>query len=57
MFVCGMDICYIVASEKASCLVTVAAVSNVSGLASINGKVNKHVYTYSEMSMHYYASC
>ena len=57
MLACGMDICYIVVSEKASCLVTVAAVCNVSGLASITGKVTKHVYTYSEMSMHYYVSC
>ena len=57
MLACGIDRCYIVTSEKASCLVTVAAVCNVSGLASINGKVTKHVYTYSEMSMHYYASC
>ena len=54
MLACGIDICYIVTSEKASCLATVAAACNVSGLALL---VAKHVYTYSEMSMHYYASC
>ena len=53
MIACGIDICYIVASEKASCLVTVAAACNVSRLAL---PVDKHIYMYSKMSMHYYAS-
>ena len=33
---CGIDICYIVASEKPSCLAIVAAACNVSRLNSIN---------------------
>ena len=34
--VCGIDICYIVASEKPSYSAMFAAACNVSGLASIN---------------------
>ena len=36
MDACGINICYIVVSEKPSCLAIVAAACNVSGLASIN---------------------
>ena len=46
MHLCGIDICYIVASEKPSCSATLAAACNVSGLASINltsGQTYLHV--------------
>ena len=51
MDACGINICYIVVSEKPSCLAMVAAACNVSGLASVNLTiVAKHVYMYSETS-------
>ena len=44
MLVCGIDTCYIVTSEKPSCLATVAAVCNVSRLALLySGQTCLHI--------------